>query len=71
MDESFQQKIQKDALDATVKAIQQKIATLSCPDHHQKPQLKFSEGSGAGEQKMSFDCCCNRLGEMVQKAMEA
>jgi hypothetical protein len=68
--DSFKEQLQKQALEATVKAIQDKIATLVCPDHHQSPRLKFSEDSGPGEQKMSFDCCCKKLSQMLEEAIQ-
>jgi hypothetical protein len=70
-EESFQQKLQKDALEATVKAMREKIATLICPVHHQSPRLKFSEDSGPGQQKMSFDCCCDTLSKMLQETLKS
>ena len=69
--ESFQAKLQKDALEAAVKATQEKIAGLVCPNHQQSPRLKFSEGSGPGQEKMSFDCCCDRLAQMLQEALQS
>jgi hypothetical protein len=68
--DDFKDQIQKRALEATVKAIQEKIETLTCPVHHQSPRLKFSEDSGPGKQKMNFDCCCNQLSEMLQNALK-
>lgn len=68
--DSFKDQIQKQALEATVKAIQEKIGSLSCPVHHQNPRLKFSEDSGPGGQKMSFDCCCTTLSEMLQQTLK-
>lgn len=68
--DSFKDQIQKDVLEATVKAIQQKIEGLTCPVHHQSPRLKFSEDSGPGQQKMSFDCCCNTLSDLLQKNLQ-
>jgi len=68
--DSFKDQIQKQALEATVKVIQEKIQGLTCPLHHQNPRLKFSEDSGPGQQKMSFDCCCNTLSEMLQQALK-
>lgn len=70
MEESFKEQLQRQALEATVKTIQQKIAGLSCPLHHQSPQLKFSEDSGPGRQKMSFDCCCDTLSRLLQEALK-
>jgi hypothetical protein len=69
--EDFKDEIQKQALEATVKAIQQKILELDCPVHHQSPRLKFSEDSGPGEQKMSFECCCGTLSNMLQEALQS
>ncbi|HTC19802.1 MAG TPA: hypothetical protein VK859_03075 [bacterium] len=71
MDDGFKQQLQKQALEATVKTVQQKIATLVCPAHQQSPRLKFSEDSGPGEQKMSFDCCCDTLAQMLQAALKS
>jgi hypothetical protein len=68
--EDFKEELQKRALEATVKAVQEKIASLTCPVHHQSPRLKFSEDSGPGEQKMSFDCCCNALSDLLQEALK-
>jgi hypothetical protein len=70
MDEAFQKKLQKDALEAVVKGLEEKIASIVCPIHHQNPRLKFSEDSGPGEQKMSFDCCCEKLSELLQKTLQ-
>jgi hypothetical protein len=70
-EESFQKKLQKDALEATVKAMREKIATLVCPIHQQSPQLKFSEDSGPGQQKMSFNCCCDTLSKMLQESLKS
>lgn len=69
--DSFKDQIQKQALEATLKAIQEKIAGLSCPVHHQSPRLKFSEDSGPGEQKMSFDCCCSTLSDLLQQTLKS
>ena len=66
MDDSFKEKVQKQALEATVKVLQDKIASLTCPMHGQHPRLKFSEDSGPGHQKMSFDCCCDELARILQ-----
>ncbi len=71
MSDSFKEKLQKDALEATVKAMQEKIDTLVCPIHQQNPHLKFSEDSGPGKQKMSFDCCCDTLSKMLQDALKS
>lgn len=68
--DSFKDEIQKQALEATVKAIEKKIAGLTCPVHQQSPRLKFSEDSGPGQQKMSFDCCCSTLSGMLQEALK-
>ncbi len=68
--DSFKDQIQKEVLEATVKAVQQKIAGLTCPVHHESPRLKFSEDSGPGKQKMSFDCCCAKLSGMLQEALK-
>jgi hypothetical protein len=68
--DSFKDQIQKQALEATVKAIQDKIATLVCPEHRQSPRLKFSDDLGSGQQKMSFDCCCERLSHLLQETLK-
>jgi hypothetical protein len=70
MDDGFKQQLQKKTLEATVKTVQEKIASLVCPVHQQSPRLKFSEDSGPGEQKMSFDCCCDTLARMLQEALK-
>ncbi len=70
MDENFKEQLQKQALEATVKTVQQKIVSLVCPVHEQSPKLKFSEDSGPGEQKMSFDCCCDTLAGMLQEVLK-
>ena len=69
--DDFKEELQRRALEATVKTIQEKIAGLTCPVHHESPRLKFSEDSGPGKQKMSFDCCCTQLSEMLQKALKS
>ena len=69
MSEGFKEEIQKQVLEATVKAVEEKIAALTCPVHGKKPRLKFSEGSGPGEQKMSFDCCCDMLAKLLQETL--
>jgi hypothetical protein len=69
-DESFKEGLQRQALEATIKTIQKKIETLVCPVHGQNPKLKFSEDSGPGQQKMSFDCCCETLSRMLQEALK-
>ena len=71
MSDSFKEKLQKDALEATVKAMREKIVTLICPIHQQVPRLKFSEDSGPGKQKMAFDCCCDTLSKMLQEALKS
>jgi hypothetical protein len=68
-DESFEEQLQRQALEATIKTIQKKIGSLVCPVHEQSPKLKFSEDSGPGQQKMSFDCCCETLSRMLQEAL--
>ncbi len=70
MDENFKEQLQKQVLEATVKTVQQKIASLTCPVHGQSPRLKFSEDSGPGQEKMSFDCCCDQLARMLQEALK-
>ncbi len=70
MENSFKEQLQKQALEATVKTVQQKIGSLVCPTHQRNPKLKFSEDSGPGEQKMSFDCCCDTLAGMLQEALK-
>jgi len=70
VDESFKEKIQKDALKAVVKSLEEKISKLVCPTHHQSPRLKFSEGAEPGKQNMGYDCCCDTLGQMVKQALE-
>lgn len=69
--DSFKERIQKQALEATVKAMQEKVTSLVCPVHQQSPRLKFSEDSGPGHQKMSFECCCNTLSKMLQEALQS
>jgi hypothetical protein len=69
--DSFKEKLQKDALEATLKAMQEKVATLVCPIHHQSPRLKYSEDSGPGKQKMSFDCCCDALSKLLQETLKS
>lgn len=71
MDESFKEQVQKQALEATVKTIQSKIAELTCPIHGEHPKLQFSEDSGPGHQKMSFDCCCDNLAKMLQEKLKS
>ena len=61
--------LQRKALEATVRTLEQKIAGLTCPDHHNKPSLKFSEGAGPGKQNLGFNCCCDKLAKMVQEAL--
>ena len=68
--DDLKSEIQKQVLQATVKAIEGKIGTLSCPDHGERPKLKFSEDSGPGKQKMSFDCCCEKLAGLLQEALK-
>jgi len=68
--DDFKEDLQRRALEATVKTIQERISMLSCPVHHESPRLKFSEDSGPGQQKMSFDCCCETLSRMLQEALK-
>jgi hypothetical protein len=70
MEENFQQQLQKQALESTTRAVQDRIAALVCPRHGQNPRLKFSEDSGPGRQKMSFDCCCGSLARLLQETLE-
>jgi hypothetical protein len=69
--DSFKEKLQKDALEAALKAMQEKAATLDCPIHHQSPRLKYSEDSGPGKQKMLFDCCCDTLSKLLQETLKS
>ena len=69
--ESFQGKLQKDILEATVKAMEGKVSGLICPDHRKSPRLKFSEDSGPGQQKMSFECCCDKLAGLLQETLKS
>jgi hypothetical protein len=69
--ESFKDQIQKQALEATLKALQEKVATLTCPIHHQNPKLKTSEGGGPGKQNMFFDCCCDTLKKMMEETLKS
>ncbi len=68
--DSFQKKLQKDALEAVLKSMQEKVSHLDCPEHHQSPRLKFSEDSGPGQQKMAFDCCCQVLAKMLEETLK-
>ena len=68
--DNFKEQIQKQALEATVKAMQEKVSSLVCPIHQQSPRLKFSEDSGPGHQKMSFECCCDALSKILQEALK-
>ena len=68
--EGLQQELQKKALEATLKAIEQKVAGLVCPVHRLKPSLKFSEGAGPGRQNVGFNCCCDTLKDMVQEILK-
>jgi hypothetical protein len=70
MPDDLGSEIQKQALQAAVKAIEGRLAALVCPEHGEKPRLKFSEDSGPGKQKMSFDCCCDRLAGMLQETLK-
>jgi hypothetical protein len=70
MEENFQQQLQKQTLEAAARTIQDRIASLVCPDHGQSPRLKFSEDSGPGRQKMSFDCCCGTMARRLRKTLE-
>jgi hypothetical protein len=70
MEESFKEQLQKNALEATLKTLHEKAASLVCPDHGQGPRIKFSEGAGAGKQNIGFDCCCDRLGKMLEEALK-
>jgi hypothetical protein len=69
--EGLQQELQRKALEATLKTIQQKVAGLICPVHRVKPALKFSEGAGPGRQNIGFDCCCDTLKNMVQEILKS
>jgi len=71
MSESFKDQLQKQALEATLKALQEKAETLVCPDHGQSPRIKFSEGAGEGKQNLGFDCCCDKLGKMFEEALKS
>ena len=59
------------ALEATLKALQEKVASLTCPIHHQSPKLKTSEGAGPGKQNMFFDCCCDTLKKIMEEALKS
>jgi len=69
--EGLQEELRRKVMEATLKTIEQKISGLTCPVHHQKPGLKFSEGAGPGKQNLGFDCCCDRLAQMVQEALKS
>jgi len=68
-EEGLRQELQRNALEATVRTIEQKIAGLICPDHHARPTLKFSEGAGPGKQNLGFNCCCDKLAKMLQESL--
>jgi hypothetical protein len=69
--EGLQQELQKKALEATLKTIEQKVSGLVCPVHGTKPSLKFSEGAGPGRQNVGFNCCCDTLKNMVQEVLKS
>jgi len=67
--DGLREELQRKALEATVKTLEQKIAGLVCPDHQAKPRIKFSEGAGPGKQNLGFNCCCDKLARMVQETL--
>lgn len=69
--EGLQQELQKKALEATLKVMEQKVGGLVCPVHRMKPTLKFSEGAGPGRQNVGFNCCCDTLKNMVQETLKS
>jgi hypothetical protein len=58
--------LQKKALEATLRALEQKVGALVCPLHGSHPTLKFSEGAGPGRQNIGFNCCCDVLKKRVE-----
>ena len=70
MDEGLKEQLQKQALEATLKALQGKVSTLVCPEHGQTPKLKFSEGAGPGKQNLGFDCCCDALRKRLEETLK-
>jgi hypothetical protein len=70
MNGDFKEDLQKSALEAALKALEAKAASLVCPIHGKSPKLKMNEGAGPGHQNMGFDCCCDTLAKMMKETLE-
>ena len=68
--EPFKEQLQKQALEATLKTLQDKVSMIVCPVHGQTPRLKMSEDAGPGRQNLGFDCCCDTLAKLLQKTLK-
>jgi hypothetical protein len=68
--EGLREELQKKALEATLKTLEQRVAGLVCPVHRVNPTLKFSEGAGPGRQNVGFNCCCDVLKGMVEELLK-
>ncbi len=70
MSGDFKEEIQQSALQAALRTLEAKTASLVCPVHGQSPKLKMTEGGGPGKQNMGFDCCCDVLAKMMKETLE-
>ena len=64
----FEEELAKDVLAATRAKIEAKVMSLTCPAHGQKPSWKSVHTTGT-KADLQFNCCCQQLAEMIQKAL--
>ncbi len=66
---SFQDDLAKQVLAATRAQIEKRVMGLTCPDHGEKPRWKSVHTTGT-EADLEFECCCNKLAELLQKTLQ-
>jgi hypothetical protein len=68
-EKSFSDSLAQDVLKATRSKIEAKVFSLTCPVHGTKPKWKSVQSTGTTAD-LKFNCCCQELAAMVQKALQ-
>jgi hypothetical protein len=68
-DPSFSESLAQDVLKATRAKIEANVFSLTCPVHGMKPKWKSVQSTGTTAD-LKFDCCCQKLASMIQKALQ-
>jgi hypothetical protein len=67
--EGFGNDLAKKVLAATRAEIEKRVMGLNCPVHGDKPRWKSVKTTGT-EADLEFDCCCQELARMIEKALK-